>query len=229
LRDQIKSVAEDLLIRNGYRGTSFGLIAGKLKMTRANIHYHFGNKRLLVEEVLQDYVDATSEKLREIWTAPDIALIEKIDFMMEFSRKRHAKYNPPGKHGRPWSLIARMRQDSEFLTPKGRAALQRFGHDLTANIRIAIESAKEKKEFDASMPAEDVALQLVSIANSAGPITQDAGSFERLEQLYRGFARIISLAFATKRQRKHRVNSRKIARVGPVRKRPRSSLARSNA
>ncbi|MFL5259473.1 MAG: TetR/AcrR family transcriptional regulator [Hyphomicrobiales bacterium] len=222
-------MAEDLLIRNGYRGTSFGLIAGKLKMTRANIHYHFGNKRLLVEEVLQDYVDATSEKLHEIWTAPDIALIEKIELMMEFSRERHAKYNPPDKHGRPWSLIARMRQDSEFLTPKGRAALQRFGHDLTANIRIAIESAKDKKEFDASMPTEDVALQLVSIANSAGPITQDAASFERLEQLYRGFARIISLAFATKRRRKHRVNSRKIARVGSVRKRPGSSFARGNA
>jgi len=229
LRDQIKSVAEDLLIRNGYRGTSFGLIAGKLKITRANIHYHFGNKRLLVEEVLQDYVQVTSEKLREIWTAPDNSLIEKIELMMEFSRMRHAKYNPPGKHGRPWSLIARMRQDSEFLTPKGRAALKRFGQDLTANIRIAIESAKDKKEFGASMPAEDVALQLVSIANSAGPITQDAGSFQRLEQLYRGFARIISLAFATKRQRKHRVNSRKIARVGSVRKRPGSSFARGNA
>jgi AcrR family transcriptional regulator len=229
LRDQIKSVAQDLLIRNGYRGTSFGLIAGKLNMTRANIHYHFGNKRLLVEEVLQDYVDATSEKLREIWTAPDIALLDKIELMMEFSRKRHAKFNPPGKHGRPWSLIARMRQDSEFLTPKGRAALQRFGQDLTANISIAIESAKDKKEFDPSMPTDEVALQLVSIANSAGPITQDAGSFERLEQLYRGFARIISLAFATRRGRTRPVDSRKITRVETARKRPSSSLARGNA
>ncbi len=45
------------------------------------------------------------------------------------------------------------------------------------------------------MPTDDVALQLVSIANSAGPITQDAGNFDRLEQLYLAFARIITHAY----------------------------------
>ena len=45
------------------------------------------------------------------------------------------------------------------------------------------------------MPVEDIALQLVSIANSAGPITQDAGDFDRLEQLYEAFARIMTQAF----------------------------------
>jgi AcrR family transcriptional regulator len=229
MRTQIKVLAEELLIRKGYRGMSFGTIATKLKMTRANIHYHFGNKGSLVEEVIEDYVRTTLEGLRGIWAAADVSLVEKIALMTEHSRRRYLKYNPPGKKGRPWSLIARMRQDSEFLTPKGRATLQRFGQDLTANISIAIEAAKEKNEFDVSMPTEDVALQLVSIANSAGPITQDAASFERLEQLYRGFARIISLAFATRRGRKHRINSRKITRVGAVRKRPGSSLARGHA
>src|SRR4051794_33259924 len=195
MRDQIKAVAEDLLIRNGYRGTSFGLIANQLKMTRANIHYHFGNKKKLVEEVLEDYVAATAAKLCEIWTAPDISLIEKIELMTEFSRRRYVRYNRGGEKGRPWSLIARRRQDSEFLTPNGRTALQRFGKDLNATIKYAIETAKVRNEFIASMPTDDVALQLVSIANSAGPITHDAGSFDRPEQLYQGFARIIVLAF----------------------------------
>src|SRR6266508_6004855 len=112
MRERIKLLAEDLLIRNGYRATSFGLIAKRLKITRANIHYHFGNKRALVEEVLEDYVAATSERLREIWTTSDVALTEKIELMTEYSRRRYAKYNRPGKTGRPWSLIARMRQDS---------------------------------------------------------------------------------------------------------------------
>jgi AcrR family transcriptional regulator len=195
MRAEIKLLAEDLLIRNGYRGTSFGLIAKKLKMTRANIHYHFGNKRMLVEEVLEDYVAATSERLREIWTPSDVALTVKIAQMTEYSRGRYSKYNTPGKNGRPWSLIARMRQDSEYLSPRGRAALQRFGKELNSYIKVAIEAAKARNEFVATMPAEDVALHLVSIANSAGPITQDARSFERLEQLYRSFARIILQAF----------------------------------
>jgi AcrR family transcriptional regulator len=199
MRDQIKLTAQDLLIRNGYRGTSFGLIAAKLDMTRANIHYHFGDKKSLVEEVLDDYVDLTSFKLRQIWTATDMPLASKIEAMTEYSRQRYLKYNTPGKKGRPWSLIARMRQDSEYLTPRGRATLQRFGRDLYASIVTALEGAKARKEFVITMPTEDVALQLVSIANSAGPITQDAGSFERLEQLYQAFTRIITVAFGQER------------------------------
>src|SRR5689334_7749723 len=105
MRRQIKVLAEELLIRNGYRGTSFGVIATKLKMTRANVHYHFGNKRSLVEEVIEDYVTTTLEGLRGIWAAPEVSLTEKIALMTEHSRHRYARFNPPGKKGRPWSLI----------------------------------------------------------------------------------------------------------------------------
>jgi TetR/AcrR family transcriptional repressor of nem operon len=195
MRARIKSLALDLLIQHGYRGVSFGAMAKKLRTTRANIHYHFGNKQKLVEEVLEDYVELTLIALKEIWTTPGLPLARKIETMVEYSRKRYVKYNPPGKKGRPWSLIARMRQDSEALTPKGRAALQRFGEELYTCIVLAIEDAKVRKEFAEWMPVEDVALQLVSIANSAGPITQDAGDFNRLEQLYAAFARIMNHAF----------------------------------
>lgn len=195
MRARIKSLALDLLIQHGYRGVSFGDMAKALRTTRANIHYHFGNKQNLVQEVLEDYVEATLAALREVWTTPGLTLARKIEAMVEFSRRRYARYNPPGKKGRPWSLIARMRQDSDALTPKGRAALQRFGKELYDCIVVAIEDAKTRQEFAASMPVEDIALQLVSIANSAGPITQDAGDFDRLEQLYAAFARIMTQAF----------------------------------
>ena len=195
MRAQIKALAEQLLIQRGYRGASFGDIAKALDMTRANIHYHFGNKQSLVEEVLDDYVHATLAMQREIWMRPDLSLVRKIEAMTESSRTRYMKYNPPGKRGRPWSLIARMRQDSDALTTKGRTMLQQFGKDLNASIVTAIEDAKASGEFDASLPVQDVALLLVSVANSAGPITQDARSFDRLEELYGAVARIITHAF----------------------------------
>jgi hypothetical protein len=47
-----------------------------------------------------------------------------------------------------------------------------------------------------------VALQFFSIANSASPITRDAGSFDRLEQLYLGLARIVTHAFGRGRRRR---------------------------
>lgn len=197
MRDQIKSLAQDLLIQHGYRGVSFGDLADVLKTTRANIHYHFGNKQKLVEEVLEDYVEATLAGLQDALQGSDLPLMAKIEAVVAISRRRHEKYNPPGRRGRPWSLIARMRQDSEALTPKGRAVLKRFARDLEASITAAIKDAKARGEFIESMPVDDVALQLVSIANSAGPITQDAGNFDRLEQLYMAFARILAVAFGT--------------------------------
>ena len=130
MRERIGSLALDLLIQHGYRGVSFGVLAKSLGTTRANIHYHFGNKESLVEEVLEDYVEATLAALKGVWTAPDKTFTGKIDAMVDYSRKRYMKYNSASKKGRPWSLIARMRQDSDVLTTKGRNALQRFGREL---------------------------------------------------------------------------------------------------
>jgi AcrR family transcriptional regulator len=195
MRKRIKDLALDLLIKHGYRGVSFGDVAIALKTTRANIHYHFGNKEGLVEEVLEDYVRITSEQLNQIWSEPEVPFVNKIKATVEYSRRRYLKFNNRKSTGHPWSLIARMRQDGDALTPAGRDALQRFGKNLFASIVTAIEQAKASGEFDASLPTEDVALQLVAIANSAGPITQDARDFQRLENLYMGFARIVHHAY----------------------------------
>jgi TetR/AcrR family transcriptional repressor of nem operon len=195
MREQIKELALDLLIQHGYRGVSFGDLAAALKTTRANIHYHFGNKERLVEEVLEDYVRITSEQLNQVWTEPEVPFVSKIKATVEYSRRRYLKFNKRKDTGHPWSLIARMRQDGDALTPAGREALQRFGKNLFASIVAAIEQAKASGEFDASLPTDDVALQLVAIANSAGPITQDAHDFQRLEDLYMGFARIVQHAY----------------------------------
>jgi len=204
MRDQIKELALDLLIQHGYRGVSFGDLATALKTTWANIHYHFGNKESLVEEVLEDYVRITSEQLNQVWTERGVPFVDKIRATVEYSRRRYLKFNHRKDAGHPWSLIARMRQDGDALTPTGREALQRFGRNLYASIVAAIDEAKRAGEFDESMPTEDVALQLVAIANSAGPITQDAHDFQRLEDLYMGFARIVQHAYGGDRRRASR-------------------------
>jgi AcrR family transcriptional regulator len=197
VRAQIKALALDLLIQRGYRGMSFGDLAKALNTTRANIHYHFGHKQTLVEEVLTDYVRETTDAMRQIWTQSDAPLAKKIGRNVEYSRKRYLKYNPSGHGGRNWSLIAQMRQDSDLLTARGHEALQQFARDLSACIVAAVESARRRDEFARWMPVEEVALQLIGIANSAAPITQDAGSFDRLEQLYMGFTRILTQAFGS--------------------------------
>src|SRR5262249_7183003 len=78
MRSQIKALALDLFVRHGYLGVSFGDIATALSTTRANIHYHFGNKQKLAQEVLEDYVRETSEAFNAVWRKPGMALVDKI-------------------------------------------------------------------------------------------------------------------------------------------------------
>lgn len=195
MRDAIKATALDLLIRHGYRGANFGDIAAALATTRANIHYHFGNKQGLVDEVLTDYVDATLVALSDIWSRKE-PFRAKVDTMIDYSRERHDRHNPAGIEGRPWSLISRLRQDSELLSAAGNETLARFSREMSGIFRDAVEKARERGEFGTGVPVEDVALHLATLADNAAPITIEAQSFERLERLYRGFADIVLAAYA---------------------------------
>ncbi len=193
-RDAIKTLALQLLIQQGYRGLNFRDIAEGLDITRANIHYHFGNKQMLVEEVLTDYVEGTLAALAGIWMT-DRSFATKLDAMIAYSKDRYRRQNPPGTSGRPWSLISRLRQDTDLLTPAGREALQRFGVEMTRILRSSLEDAKAQGEFSASLPVDDVALQLTTLASHATPITIEAGGFERLERLYLSYANLVLQAF----------------------------------
>jgi TetR/AcrR family transcriptional regulator, transcriptional repressor for nem operon len=196
MRERIKSVTAELLVRHGHRGLRFGDVAASLGTTRANIHYHFGTKQRLIEEVIDDYLRETVARFRAIWMADGASLEERIAGTMAFNRERHARFNPPGAGGgRPWSLIARMRLERDLLSPRTNAGLTAFGAELDTMITEAVRRAKERGELAADAPVRDIALQLVCIANSAGSITLDTGSFEPLEHLYLGFARIVAQAY----------------------------------
>jgi TetR/AcrR family transcriptional regulator, transcriptional repressor for nem operon len=195
MRDRIKVVATELLIMHGVRGLRFSEIATRLGITRANIHHHFGTKKNLVEEVIEDYVQDTLEQVRAIWTEPDRSYQDKTRRMMAFNRRRYARYNPGTKAGRPWSLISRMRLEIDQLGAVPRKTLRAFTTAIEACIYEAVEAAQTKGELTADAPVKDIAIQLIAIVDSAGSITQDCGSFERLERLYMAHISIISHAY----------------------------------
>ena len=195
MRQRIKSLVAILLIKHGYRGVSFGDIAEALPTTRANIHYHFGNKNALVEEVTDEYVTATLDAFRSIWTNNDISLEVKVDATIAFNRKRYDLFNVGGNHGQSWSLIARMRADSDALSPRSVASVRRFASELTHAVKSGVANAVSRGELCATTPVDDLVLQLVGIVNSAGPITQDAASFDQLERIYLAFLRTAIAAY----------------------------------
>jgi len=193
--DAIKAVATELLIRHGYHGTSFRQIAERLGSTTTNIHYHFGNKEKLVEAVLRDYIDATSERHQRIWQNPDRSLKQKLSDVAEFNLTRFKAFNKDRKGSRPWSLIGRLRLDGEILSAEAREHLAFFTVRVQDSIRIAVRIAQRRGELKESAPLDDIAFLLVSIVNSSSVFTQDAGSFERLEQFFDTFSRVVLSAY----------------------------------
>jgi AcrR family transcriptional regulator len=194
MKDDIKRVATELLIRHGYQGFRFRDVADALGITRANVHHHYGNKLNLTEEVVVVYVYETLAAWEVNWTE-DKSFAEKIGGMMESNRRRYLYYNPTAKTANPWSLIGRMRMDRALIGPQAQEALKDFAIKLNRLVVNGIEMAVAKGEFSPDIPHEDIALQLVAIADSAGPIVQDGGDFRKLEQLYSSFSRIVYHAY----------------------------------
>jgi AcrR family transcriptional regulator len=216
MRSRIKRTAVELLIKHGCRGLRFRDIALRLGTTRANIHYHFGTKQRLVEEVIDDYLSETLARYRPIWENEQASFQDKIAACIEFNRKRYRRFNRHGDRGKPWSLITRMRAERDVLSPRTNAALHDFGVEIDRYITSAIEQAKASGELGPEAPVRDIALQLACIVNSAASITRDTGGFEELEQVYLAFARVIHHAYGRKSQPKGvRPAARsRLARVG---------------
>jgi TetR/AcrR family transcriptional repressor of nem operon len=201
MRDKIKAVATELLIRHGYHGLRFADIAQQLDITRANIHYHFGTKNALAKEVLTDYIARTTEKMAGVWCS-DIPYEDKVIATMELNRKQYLLFNKSNDEGgAPWSLISRMRLEADQIDAEGRACMVSFSRAIESYVAFAIAKAQANGEIARNAPVDDIAVQIVSIIESAGPITQDAGSFARLEHLYMAHMRVITHAYVNKRRR----------------------------
>lgn len=198
MKDEIRSVATELLLRHGYQGFRFRDVAEQLNTTRANIHHHYGNKLNLCEEVVVEYIEQTLLNWEENWKSSK-TFAEKIQGMMESNRQRYLRQNPTTATSHPWSLIGRMRLERDQIGPRARQALQDFGTTLENLVIGGIDMAVANGELSSDVPRGDIALQLVAIADSAGPITQDGGSFARLEQLYQSFSRIVHHAYGVER------------------------------
>lgn len=191
MREKIKKVATELLIKHGFHGTSFRDVAERCDITTTNIHYHFGSKQSLVEEVLADYIEETAARHRSIWLDEGLSLPAKLRGVVAYNHERYKRFNRGRTSGRPWSLIGRLRLDSDVLSPNARASLSSFTDTVHAAIGEAFAHAAATGELAKDAPHEDLALLVINLVNSSSVFTQDAGSFERLEQFFGAFERVM--------------------------------------
>ena len=196
MRESIKHVATELLIKHGVHNTSFRDIATRLGITTTNIHYHFGNKDGLVDEVLFDYVAETSARHRQIWCHDALTLEQKLKRLLAYNHQRYKQFNR-GKAGtKPWSLIGRLRLDGDVLSDAALESLRSFTVAISTFVAQAVATAVHRRELRADTPQADLSLLLVNLVNSSSVFTQDAGGFGRLEAFFDAFTRVILSAYA---------------------------------
>lgn len=191
-RARIKEHATELLILYGYRGLRFGDIADRLGITRGNVHYHFGTKSRLAEEAIVDYVDDALAQLRAILCAADTSFAAKIEQLIDYCYERYRRFNTEPEGGVPWSLVGRLRLESDMLSPRSRQVLGGFSSELRAATLNAVYTAKQKGEFVPGAPSEAMAAQLVAIIEYAPVLTQYSGGFRDLAELYRGYLSLMN-------------------------------------
>lgn len=196
MRQSIKQVAGRLLTLNGFNGTSFRDIAMELGITTTNIHYHFGNKHGLVDEVVADYVAEVEARHRAIWLDPERTLAEKLRQLVEYNWERYQQVNKGRDGGNTWSLIGRLRLENQVLSDKARASLSSFTSTLHELIRSAVDDAWRRGELREDTPRQDLAFLILNIVNSSSVFTHGTGGFDRLELFFDAFSRVMLSAYA---------------------------------
>ena len=85
MKEQIIEAAQSQLQRGGYDTLNFGDIAKELGITRANIHYHFNDKKSLAMAATERYVEQTEQltnSLTEQYQDDIIAFADALETMM---------------------------------------------------------------------------------------------------------------------------------------------------
>jgi hypothetical protein len=88
-----------------------------------------------------------------------------------------------------------MRLERDLLTDKSREALADYRRSVEEYVTIGVSRAVDARELRRAAPVKDITAQLVTIIDTADPITRDAGRFDRLRQVYSAFGRIIEDAY----------------------------------
>jgi len=194
MRDDIKRLATRLFTLGGYRGVAFGDLTEELGTTRANIHYHFGSKSGLAEEVLESAADDVLRRYGAIWTDPDTTLEEKLRRSYAFNEERYREYNLRNE-GRIWSLITRFRLDVDVITPKMVAKLDEVTRVNERSIEEGVRIAVQRKELAADAPVDAIAALIAGVVHFASLISQSPHNIGRLEQTYTALAEMIIRAY----------------------------------
>ncbi len=197
MRDQIRLLAQELYMRGGYDGFSFGHIATALEVTRANIHYHYGSKRQLMAAIVDGFVADALTRIVRHWTTPGDSFAHRLRAQCQDLRGFYQHFNSKPGQRNVWSPITRLRLDLAVLGDMATAALDQVNHAYDRCLHQAVAEAVAAGELQPGARQDDIVRLLRTTIMSCGPITQDHGSFDEVEALFGTIGRTIALTWGT--------------------------------
>ena len=192
-RRRILQEAETLYVLRGHDGFSFGDIASTIGITRANIHHHFGNKQRLMEELVEGFVTDAEARIAHHWTRPGFSLAERLAEQRDDLRRFYDRFNPKPGDRHVWSPLSRLRLDLPVLGELAARALERVSRTYEASLDQAVDEAVASGELAPDLAVADIVRVLRVTLLSCGPLTQDRGGFEEVDQLLAALARLIGI------------------------------------
>lgn len=195
-RARMLEVARRLFIIHGIDAVSYGDIAKEIGSTRANLHYHFGNKSELVKEVFAETFKDVRVVLEGVWLKPGLSLDERLDLLFQDNLARYQEFNPTENDRIPWSLSSRARFDFSSVDTdvvQGIAEMSKFFEEcVTHAVQLAIGAG----ELRSDTPVKDLVLMITPLWYFGSPITQFSG-IKRLKRHYEATQRTIRTAYGT--------------------------------
>lgn len=196
MKAQIKKAARDLFIQRGIGDVSYGDIAEVVHTTRANLHYHFGNKQALVAAVFQETFDAVEARFREIWIEPGQTLDQRIALTAEDCRQRFLEFNTDERGRNPWSLSARARYENHLLSEDIQRGISGMSRQFEEYLAHAVKLAIGNGELRPDTPVRSVVMLLTPLWYYGSLLTQHSGLNKLLDH-YTAVRDTIRAAYGT--------------------------------
>lgn len=196
MKAQIKKAAHDLFIQRGLGDVSYGDIAEVVNTTRANLHYHFGNKNALIEAVFQETFDSVEAQFKEMLSKPGLTLDQRIALIAQDCEERFYKFNDDIRGRQPWSLSARARFENHLLSEEVQEGISNMSRHFEDYLVHAVKLAIGSGELRPDTPVRQVVMLITPLWYFGSLLTQHSG-LKKLTDHYRAVRETIVAAYGT--------------------------------
>ena len=182
---RILDTAEVLVQTRGFSGFSYADVATQLRVTTANLHYHFGSKAELGEALVRRYRTRFAEALAGIGARPVKATTKLAAYARIYADVLRLNR---------MCLCGMLAAGYETLPEPMRNEVVRFFDDNEQWLAGVLEQGRDEGAFSFTGPASVVAQSIVGGLEGAMLIARPFGDVERFE---RAATRLISSVAGT--------------------------------